>query len=515
MTITEYSTSPPRAQSHRPRTLRRQPIPDPAPRRRPTISAHGVRAGLGAAVAVVLAGYVLGAGWRGDLDIDAVVTLLVFVVAVWMWIFAPVDDTSIALGAALALVVVGAVDTETFTETLGSELIWLMVGAFVIAAAITASGLSARLSARVLTWARTPRHLVHLVTFALLITTFAIPSTSGRAAIALPVFLALAKVLRDRARLVLCLALVFPAVILFSAIGSLLGAGAHLITSQILDTTVGSGIDYLTWAMLGLPLAILWSHLAAEVALWIFTDHAERATPLRITREAVGAITAAPIHGPFSTPQRRLLWILGVVIALWCTESVHGLSPAIVAMLGALVATAPAVGATTMPAAVKTIPWTLLLFMAATIALGVALSETVAAQWLADQAFGSIRDQGPAGAISFVVVVVVISLAAHLVMQSRSARSAVLVPIVVATAPLVGVDPAAAAFISTAAAGFCITLTSSAKPVAMFAASETVPGYDSRHLLSLTAVLAPISLGLLLAFAFWVWPALGLPLLAS
>ena len=143
------------------------------------------------------------------------------------------------------------------------------------------------------------------------------------------------------------------------------------------------------------------------------------------------------------------------------------------------------------------------------------LFRSGAAEWLADQAFGSIAETGPAAAMVFVVVAAIVSLLAHLVIQSRSARSAVLIPIIVVTAPAVGVDPVAAAFLSTAAAGFCITLTSSAKPVAMFAASDDVPGYEPRHLLTMSALLAPVSLVLLIIFAFWVWPYLGLPLLSS
>jgi di/tricarboxylate transporter len=111
-----------------------------------------------------------------------------------------------------------------------------------------------------------------------------------------------------------------------------------------------------------------------------------------------------------------------------------------------------------------------------------------------------------------VIVVIVVSIAAHIVLQSRSARSAVLIPIVVAVAPTVGIDPLAAAFISTAAAGFCLTLTSSAKPVAMFAATDEIPGYTSRDLRRVSAVLAPVSAILIAIFAFQLWPALGLSL---
>ncbi|MCX2755102.1 MULTISPECIES: SLC13 family permease [unclassified Gordonia (in: high G+C Gram-positive bacteria)] len=505
--VTMYATRPPV-----------RTVTPSSPPRRPLLDAVGsvlspwAAAGL---VVVLGAGAFVGhAGWTGELPFDAVVTLLVFLVAVWAWIFSPLDDTYVALGGGIALVVFGIIDANTFAGTLGSGVIWLLIGAFVIAAAVTASGLSARVSARVVRRARTPRQLVHLITAALLLTTFAIPATSGRAALALPIFLALAAVLRDRPRLVLCLALVFPMVILFSAVGSLLGAGAHLITVEIVSAATGGGIGFLHWAVLGIPLALVWSHLAAESALWLMTDRAERARPLCVPPTAL-ATTGTATSGPLTSAQRRVSGILGLVVALWCSEPLHGVDPAIVAVLGALAASAPAVGATTLGAALKTVPWTLLLFMAATLALGMALNSSGAAEWLADQAFGSIAETGPAAAMVFVVVAAIVSLLAHLVIQSRSARSAVLIPIIVVTAPAVGVDPVAAAFLSTAAAGFCITLTSSAKPVAMFAASDDVPGYEPRHLLTMSALLAPVSLVLLIIFAFWVWPYLGLPLLSS
>ncbi|PYE20251.1 anion transporter [Williamsia limnetica] len=493
---------------------------------RPVLPKAPPRILISAIVALAACIYVATAGLWGDLSVDGALTLVVFLVAVWLWIFAPVEDTYVALGAALALVMLGPIESEQFTRTLGDHVIWLLVGSFVVAAAVTASGLSARVAARVLSVARTPRQLVHLVTLVLLLTTFAIPATSGRAALALPVFLALATVLRHRPQLVLCLALVFPSVILFSAIGSLLGAGAHLVTSEIVRSATGSGIGFLTWMLLGLPLAVLWSHLCAEIALLLFTDHTERRSPLVVRRSdllAAGDCGAGKETGPraeldhdgLSPAQRRMAGLLGAVVLLWCSEPLHGIDPAIVAMLGAMVAVAPGVGATTLGAAVKTIPWNLLLFMAATLCLGVALSTSGAAQWVADQFFTPMQSLAGSAGWVFVVAVVIISLAAHLFVQSRSARSAVLIPVIVATAPAVGIDPTAAAFISTAAAGFCITLTSSAKPVAMFAATDQVPGYDSRHLLRLSAVLAPVSTGLLLVFALWIWPALGLTLHAA
>ncbi|WP_327148779.1 SLC13 family permease [Nocardia sp. NBC_01329] len=452
----------------------------------------------------------LAAAAAGDLGREGLITLVIFVVAIWMWVFAPVSDTYVALGAAVALVLAGPIDTETFTGTLGDSVIWLLVGSFLIAAAVTATGLSARVAARVLGLARSPRQLVHLLTVVLMVTTFAIPATSGRAALALPVFLSLAAVLRHRPQLVLALAVAIPSVILFSAVGSLLGAGAHLITSEIVATATGEGFHFLQWLVLGLPLAVVWSHLAAETALVIFADRAERRTPLALSANAFDEAAGTSVRGPLTGPQKRVILVLAAVVTLWCTEIWHGIDPAIVAVLGALVATAPKIGGTSLPTAVKTIPWTLLLFMAATLCLGIALTTSGASAWLGGLIFEPVQSLGPAATTVFLVLTVVVSLLAHLMIQSRSARSAVLVPIIVATAPAVGVDPLAAAFLSTAAAGFCHTMTSSAKPMAVFAESETVPGFRPEHLLRYSAVVAPLSIVLLLAFAVWVWPQLGL-----
>jgi solute carrier family 13 (sodium-dependent dicarboxylate transporter), member 2/3/5 len=84
---------------------------------------------------------------------------------------------------------------------------------------------------------------------------------------------------------------------------------------------------------------------------------------------------------------------------------------------------------------------------------------------------------------------------------------------VIPAAIAVGINPAAAAFASTAAAGLCQTLPSSAKPVAIFAGVDGVPTYGRRDLLRLAAVLGPLLVALVGLFAVVVWPLLGMPLL--
>ncbi|CAM5600521.1 SLC13 family permease [Streptomyces chartreusis] len=440
------------------------------------------------------------------LGADARLTLAVFALATCAWIATPVDDTYIALGAGLALTVTGVISSDTLFGTLGDSTVWLLICAFVLAAAVTRTGLAGRAAAFLVGGARTVRQLVHLTTAALVVTAFAVPATSGRAALALPVFLALAKALADRRRLVVMLALLFPTVILLSAVATLIGAGAHLITVSVLWQATGDRIGFTEWLLLGLPLAVVSSHLAAETVLLTTTRRADREGAVRITPEQIQEHSDDPVTGPWSQAEKRCALLLGTVVVLWCSEPLHRVPPAVVALIGAVVAASPALGTVHLKDALRTVPWALLLFMAATMAMGVALADSGAAQWLV----GGL----PSGVspLLFLVVVVVISTAAHLVLQSRSARSSVLVPLVVAAAVGAGVNPVAAALASTAAAGFCHTLPASAKPVTLFSDLPGTPTYTPRDLLRLSAVLAPLTAALVLLFAVAVWPLLGVPL---
>ncbi|WAL95047.1 SLC13 family permease [Streptomyces sp. Je 1-369] len=436
---------------------------------------------------------------------DARLTLAVFALATCAWIGTPVDDTYIALGAGLALTATGVISSDTLFGTLGDETVWLLICAFVLAAAVARSGLAGRAAAFLVSGAGSVRQLTHLTTAALVVTAFAVPATSGRAALALPVFVALAKVLADRKRLVVMLALLFPTVILLSAVATLIGAGAHLITVSVLWEATGDRIGFAQWLLLGLPLAMTSSHLAAEAVLLTTTRRADREGPVRITLDQLQAHSEQPVTGPWEPAETRCALLLATVVALWCSEPLHQVPPAVVALIGAVVAASPALGTVGLKDALRTVPWALLLFMAATMAMGVALADSGAARWLVS---GLPLDLP---AWLFLAVVVAVSTAAHLVLQSRSARSSVLVPLVVAAAVGAGVNPVAAALASTAAAGFCHTLPASAKPVALFADIPDTPTYTPRDLLRLSAVLAPLTAALVLLFAVTLWPLLGVP----
>ena len=444
---------------------------------------------------------------------DALTTFAVFGVAVWFWVFSSIDDTYVALGGSSILVLTGVITVDEFFGPLGDTTTWLLIGAFIISTGVATSGLAMRGAVIVTAGTKNPRMLVHAVTLATVCTVFAVPATAGRAALLVPVFVALGRVLKaQHSWLVVTLSLLFPSVILLSAVGSLIGAGAHLITDQILQDNNLKSIGFASWLIAGLPLAIVTSHLAAEVILFATSSSRQRSEKLDLSLESL-AEHAGGVHkikGPLSQSESRSLLVLCLAVLLWSTESLHGIHPALVALLGGLVGGAPGFGLISLDEAIKKVPWTLLLFMAATLAMSHALTNSGAARYVAEHTLNA--GSGTARAV-FVLLIIVLSTLAHILIQSRSARSAVLIPMIVMLAPTVGVNPVAAAFISTAAAGFCHTLPASAKPLAMFSTiKEDIPVFTNQQLLRVSMLLLPVHIVSIIIFSFWIWPHLGLPL---
>jgi di/tricarboxylate transporter len=426
--------------------------------------------------------------------------LIAFALAIVGWTVLRLPEMPVAVAAAGALVLAGITPAPQFFDSLGDPLIWLLIGAFVLSAVVRHSGLAERFVLQAVAGASTMRRLFYRLTWAIAATAFVVPSTSGRAALLLPVFLCLAGALSE-ARVVRALALLFPSVILLSACASLLGAGAHLIAVDVISALGLPAPGFVDWALLGGPVALGTCAAATELILRLFLSRDERAR--------VPHLPAAP-REPLSARQRTVLAIVLITIVAWATTGWHGVEPALVALGGALAATARALTGVAMKDALKAVEWSLILFIAATLTLGEALLTTGAAEWLAAQAVVLLppaASQQPAWLVSAVAAIAMLS---HLLITSRSARAAVLIPTLALPLAVLPEQAAVLVMVVTIASGFCQTLMVSAKPVALYArACGDQPTFGDADLARLSLALMPAFALVLLACVFGVWPQLG------
>lgn len=424
--------------------------------------------------------------------------LAVFAVMLGLTAFTKLHEVAICSTTLAALVAIGGSSLADVTASFTSSTVWLLVGAFVVAAGAKRSGVAERLAFAIGRRATSVDGLLFRITGVLIATAFIVPSTSGRAALMLPVYLAFAERIDDR-RVRRALAVLFPSAILLSAVASLFGAGAHLVTVELAVASGGRSLGFLEWAIYGLPFAAVSSLVALAVVRAMFLDRVTRALPVDLCRESTR----------WSRDERIVTGVLSVLMVLWLTEGLHPLPAWAAALGGALLVVVGPLRVVSMSQARSALPLDLLFIMIATAEAGAALARSGAADWVASSLLSPVVGDG-SSALAVVLVVGLVSLLAHLVITSRTARASVLIPVVVLIAGAGGLDVTALAFLSTTAAGYCLTTTTSAKPIRVF--SSVDDGYDEADLRRLSLRLLPLHMLLLLGFAFVVWPTLGLAL---
>lgn len=300
-----------------------------------------------------------------SLPYEARTALFVFALAAILWSTTKINSAYVALAALTLVVITGGSSQESLFDSLASDVVWLMIGAFVLGGALRATGLAGRLTGFVVERASSVRGILWLLTTVLIPLSFVIPSTSGRAAVVMPVFRSIADAAGDK-KIVRALALLMPTVILVATIVTIIGAGSHLIANDLLAQITGERISFARWVLWGAPFGIVASYASAWVIMWMFLDKDRLDRRLEVPREG---------RGSFSKAEKITLVVLALMVGLWLTEAWHGLEIATVAVAGALFLTLPGLGVMSWKDGLKSVSWNLIVFVGAALALGEALID--------------------------------------------------------------------------------------------------------------------------------------------
>ena len=431
---------------------------------------------------------------------EARIALFCFALAAILWSTTRINAAFVALAVTIVLVVSGGRPQEALFDSLATDVIWLMIGAFVLGEAVKKTNLAARLTNLVVAKASKVSQVFWLLTGVLTILSFFIPSTSGRAAVAMPVFNSLSDKIGD-AKVTRALALLIPTIVLTSTICTLIGAGSHLIANDLLRQVSSSEISFLSWVIYGVPFGFAASAISCFVILQMFLGKTERTIKLEKTETKTVK--------KFSSAEWKTIVVAGVMVALWMTESFHHFEIALVTTVGALVLMMPGFGVMSWKDGLKSVSWNLIIFVGAALVLGKALIDTGAAQWIIENIFSISGIDKTDPQYLILATVAFISLTSHIYMTSHSARAAALVPAMIYFATSFGFNPVALVFISTVGMDYCLTFPVSSKALLMFQELDTET-FQPPDLLKLSAVLMIVHLVLMVAFYYGYWQFVGL-----
>lgn len=216
-----------------------------------------------------------------------------------------------------------------------SSAFWLVFSGFVLGVAIRKTGLADRaaraLSSRLTTsWLQMVASVV-LLSYAL---AFVMPSNMGRIALLMPIVAAMAarSGIQEGTRswYGLALAVGFGT---FQLSTTILPANVpNLVMSGAAEGSYGIHLNYLPYLLLHTPvLGILKGVILIGLICWLFPGQ-----PQAPREDAISA--------PMSREEKRLAWLLAVVLTMWVTESWHGIGPAWTGLAAACVTLLPRIG---------------------------------------------------------------------------------------------------------------------------------------------------------------------------
>jgi anion transporter len=436
-----------------------------------------------------------------DLAIAGRLSLIVFCTTAIVWTSTKLNVSYVALCAALVLVFTGTVPQSKMFAALGDEIVWLMIGAFILGAAIKQTGLATRLTQFIVGRAKTVSGLLWMMTILIIPLSFLIPSTSGRAAVTLPIFRSVTGELRDP-KITRALGILIPTIILVSTIVSLVGAGSHLIANELLLQMTQQHLSFGQWALYGLPFGVVASLLSCGVILTLFLDRDRRKQPIHL-----------PASLSANTPLNRSEWVTIVIVLvmliLWLTESLHGFKVATVAILGGVMLSMPQFGVMSWKNALKSVTWHLIMFVTAALVIGRSLVDSGAAQWAIDHTVNISGIGSSQSPMNILIILTTIALTSHLYMTSHSARAVALVPALLSLATTLHLNPIAVTFIGTVGMDYCLTMPVSSKALLVYQDGDNQV-FSARDLLGLSLVLLPLHLALAIGFYFTYWHWVGL-----
>jgi sodium-dependent dicarboxylate transporter 2/3/5 len=420
--------------------------------------------------------------------------LAIFVLIGGLWVTQALHMTVTALLVPLLAAVTSLMTPAQALASFAHPIIFLFLGGFALAAALHRHGLDRWLSLRVLGLARGRRPLAIALLFALTAAMSMWISNTATAAMMLPLALGLlqgdagdgsAAAAGPAEKAYVLLGVAYSASI--GGMGTLVGSPPNAIAAA------QAGIDFAEWLVIGVPLVVVLMPLMAVTLHWVLR-------PVLAGEVVIGH--EPPIE--WTTGRRLTLmifaltvagWILGVPLARWL---------GIAADIDAVVAL------TAVVALVSTrvlewrdlehqVQWGVLLLFGGGLALSAVLATSGASAWLVAGVLDAV-----AGVPVWLVVLAVVAFVVMLTeLVSNTAAAALLVPVLIALAPELGLETSTVAAMIAVSASCAFMLPVATPPNALVFGTGQVPAASMMRCgLALNAVCIVVITG-----ATLVWSA--------
>lgn len=430
----------------------------------------------------------------------------VFTFALIMWVARPIPIYQTSIICILALPLIGAVENQSVAfGTLGYDIIWLMISAFVLTSAMKESNLGERLALVMITkLGKTPKGTLAALMLTNFILAFFVPSTTARAALLVPIVTVLLQVYNQK-----------PGQSNFGKLMTLEGVqnnafatsmvmtatSAQVLSIGFINEMTGSNLGYMEWVIGSAPQAIITAVIMFIVGYRIYNIESEIENSndsMDILKKQLKKL------GEVSTQEKKAAAILLLTLTLWATGNYHKqwfgfkISTEQTAVLSMLLCLLPGIGVINWKQA--GIKWDLMIFSAGAYAVGNAFNDSGGASWIIGrmvEALG-LENMNP----SLVAVILIFTTVfSHLIFTSKTVRATILIPTIINLAISLGIEPIPLAMACSFGIAYTITLPPHSKVNALYFGTGYFDVKDELKLGLLACLIGSI----VISFMYFTW----------
>jgi len=453
---------------------------------------------VGICLAVLLASALWVAPLPGDLSLAGRQTLMVTLFAVIWWIFGVMPPAYTTLLMLMSYIMLGLASPEVVFHIWTLPLIWLIIAAFLIAAAVTKSGLAQRVAYFFMIRYATSYRSTIVLTYVLgLVLSLLIPHPFPRALLTMAVVSAIIQKARlnraDAASLGLS---VFVAT---TATSTILLTGDSTLNIATVGFS-GEGLGWLGWLKYMAVPGLVASLLMLGLHLLIF----RQTGPVHIERAAL--LAEQQKMGPVTRRERvTLVWVL-VALALWTTDFIHHIDPAWVA-IGVVVGLAlPWAGEVLDAGDISSgVNWPIIIFVVGALAIGTVGTATGMSDWLAATFLPAEPPENP---YTFAALVGGATMLIHMVLGSALASMSIVAPPMVHYAATLGWSPLVPALLVYTAVAVHYILPF--QQVTILLGQGETGGYGAREVMRYGLPLTIVVLFVMIVVEITWWQIIGL-----
>jgi len=311
-----------------------------------------------------------------------------------------------------------------------SSLIYIIIGAYLIASAVQSSGLGERIAYNfLLKFVSSYKSIILSIFLLTIFLSLIIPHPWPRSFLIMSVISVVIKSTdlseRDAANIGFSVfAFSVPISMIFLTGDSTL----NILTLQM----SGKNLSWIGWFYnMGIP-ALFASALTLILFLLIFTPDEKLKLNKTVIKEKLKSL------GPLSSKEKRMIIWLTIAIILWTTDSVHGIELGWITLLTAVLMGMPIIGNVLEAEDWRNVPLGILFFLTAAVSIGRIGSSTGMNAWIASLILPA---EMPANIFVFSLVTALISMGMHMFLGSVIAVMGIALPAFIIFAEGYGINP--------------------------------------------------------------------------